>query len=484
MNKKKTSITIITLLVLTIFSSGLFAQYPINNQGKSPFVQVVKDIRESVVNIKVEKEIEYGQNNPLNEEFFRFFFPDLPKQNQPRSRKSVSMGSGFIFKQKDKEIFIITNNHVVENGKDGQITVTLADKDKYEAEIVGLDKESDLAVIKIELETNHSVTVAPLGNSDQIEVGDWAIAIGNPFGQLGLERTVTVGVISATGRSNLYFGGDSPLYQDYIQTDAAINPGNSGGPLLNLNGEVIGVNAAITSTSGGNVGIGFAIPIDLATKVTADLINLGKVVRAYIGILPQEIDYDLRKSLKLDETTGVLVAKVEDDTPAEKAGLKNGDVIISFNNVTIPNVAKFRIEIANSEMNKQLPITIIRKNREKNLWVTLVARPDSEEVSLMKKQTETTENLGLKVENLNGDFAKENNIKDDEGVVITAIVPNSPASQALLKPGDIILEINQEKIKNIKEFKNILENIKDEDIVLLYTKTLNKNYKFVTLSLR
>ena len=484
MLKSTLKIAVVSMLLLVISISPLFAQYPLNDEGKSPFVQVVKDVRESVVNIKVEVEVEYGQTSPFNDEFFRFFFPDMPKQNQPRSRKSTQMGSGFIFKQEGKELYIITNNHVVENGKDGVITVTLADKDIYKAEIIGLDKETDLAVIKITLEENHPVTVVPLGNSDNIDVGDWAIAIGNPFGQLGLERTVTVGVISAMGRSNLYFGGDSPLYQDYIQTDAAINPGNSGGPLLNLKGEVIGVNAAITSTSGGNVGIGFAIPINLATKVTSDLINRGSVVRGYIGILPQEIDYDLRKSLDLEETAGVLVAKVEKDTPAEDAGLKNGDVIISFNGVEIPNVAKFRIEVANSDIGKKIPLEIIRKKKNKTLWVTLVPRPDAAIAEQEIKESEKSENLGMEVENLDGDFAKTNNIDEEEGIIITSVAPNTGASEAGLKAGDIILEINQEAVKDLDDFDRIIDKYSDEEILLLYIKTSDDSYRFVTLSNR
>lgn len=482
MLKSTVKITMITMLLLVISFSSLFAQYPLNDEGKSPFVQVVKDVRESVVNIKVEREVEYGQNTPFNDEFFRFFFPDMPRQDQPRSRKSVQMGSGFIFKQEGKDLYIITNNHVVENGQDGLISVTLADKDIYEAEIIGLDKETDLAVIKITLDTNHSVTVVPLGNSDAIEVGDWAIAIGNPFGQLGLERTVTVGVISATGRSNLYFGGDSPLYQDYIQTDAAINPGNSGGPLLNLRGEVIGVNAAITSTSGGNVGIGFAIPINLANKVTSDLINTGSVVRGYIGILPQEIDYNLRKSLDLEETAGVLVAKVESDTPAEEAGLKNGDVIMSFNGVDIPNVAKFRIEVANSEIGKKIPLEVIRKKKTKTLWVTLVPRPGDEIAEQKEKQSKRSENLGIEVEDLNGEFAKANDIDGDSGVVITSVSPNSSAAEAGLRSGDIILEINQEEVSDLDQFDEIIDKYSDDEILLLYVKTSSDSYRFVTLS--
>ncbi|MDY6915967.1 MAG: trypsin-like peptidase domain-containing protein, partial [Candidatus Cloacimonadota bacterium] len=216
---------LITLsFVLLIFSTTIFAQLPLTDQLESPFVQVVENIRKSVVNIQVEYEVKLGTTPsfPFDDEFFRFFFPEIPRE--PQSRKSYNMGSGFIFKKDGQEVYIITNNHVVENGQDGEITVTLADKAKYDAEIVGLDSDTDLAIIKIKVDKGEEVIVAPLGNSDEIKVGSWAIAIGNPFGQLGLERTVTVGVVSATGRSNLNFGEDSPIYQDYIQTDAAINP--------------------------------------------------------------------------------------------------------------------------------------------------------------------------------------------------------------------------------------------------------------------
>jgi len=265
-------LTQVVLILFLVSAVSLSAQLPVNNNGRSPFVKVVKNTRAAVVNIKVEFTPKFNNKRlPLNEDFFKFFSPNPFNNNmQPKQRKSVAMGSGFIFKQKGKDLYIITNNHVVENGKDGEITVSLADKAKYKAEIVGLDPQSDLGVIKITIDDGEDVTVAPLGDSDDIEIGDWAIAIGNPFGNLGLERTVTVGVISAMGRSNLHFSENSPIFQNYIQTDAAINPGNSGGPLVNINGEVIGVNSAITSTTGGNIGIGFAIPINLAKKVVKD----------------------------------------------------------------------------------------------------------------------------------------------------------------------------------------------------------------------
>jgi Do/DeqQ family serine protease len=475
--------TFLVILLLTVIL-GLFAQYPLTSDNKSPFVEVVQNIRESVVNIQVEYEVASNQGNgfPFEDDIFRFFFPDLPRDQAPRNRKSLAMGSGFIFKYEDNKAYIITNNHVVQNGIDGDITVTLADKAKYKAEIVGLDSDTDLAVIVIETDLEEEITVVPLGDSDTIDIGEWAIAIGNPFGQLGLERTVTVGVISATGRANLQFGGDSPIYQDYIQTDAAINPGNSGGPLLNLNGEVIGVNAAITSTSGGNVGIGFAIPINLAKKVSSDLISSGKVTRAYIGILPQDIDYDLRQSLSLPEVAGVLVAKVENDTPAQQAGMKKGDVIIEFNGKTIANVAKFRIAIANSPIGVNLPVLIIRDKKEKELTVKLVPRPDEMVPEPIENEGSDIGSLGLEVESLESEFARQQNISEDKGVIISRILPDSPAADSGLSVGDIILEIDQKEIEDLQDFNKIADEIQ-EDIVLFYIRSTDGNYQFLTINL-
>lgn len=475
-------IRILLVIILGIFlSADLAAEYPVTSDGKSPFVAVVKNYRASVVNIQVEYEQSINTRGqfPFDDDFFRFFFPNPP---QMKPRKAVNMGSGFIFKHEGREVFIITNNHVVQNGKEGDITVTLADKAKYKAEIVGLDSDTDLAVIKIEVDKNEEITVLKMGDSDQLEIGDWAIAIGNPFGQLGLERTVTVGVISATGRANLNFGADSPIYQDYIQTDAAINPGNSGGPLLNLQGEVIGVNAAITSTSGGNVGIGFAIPVNLAKKVSNDLIRLGKVERAYIGILPQEIDTDLQKSLKLEKVKGVLVSRVEEGTPADKAGFKRGDVIIEFDGKEIENVAKFRILIANSNVGEKYSVKVIRNNKIKDLKVILDARPDSP-VAQNRSGSISSGDLGIQVEPLDGEFAKRNNINETEGVIISKIDPDSPAASSHLKVGDIILEINQQKIENIKDFDDATKKLKD-DVVLFYVRTTGGNYQYVTVQMK
>jgi len=481
----KSKLTVLTLITL-LLAINLHAEYPTAENGKSPFVQVVKDIRESVVNITVEYEIKYeGVNSqlPFNDDFFKFFFPDQYRNKEQKSRKSMAMGSGFIFKRDNNEVFILTNNHVADKGKDGEVTVTLADKAKYKAEIVGLDSDTDLAVIKIEVEKNEATVIAPLGNSDNIEIADWVMAIGNPFGQLGLERTVTVGVVSATGRANLSFGRESPIYQDYIQTDAAINPGNSGGPLVNLNGEVIGVNAAITSNSGGSIGIGFAIPANIAQKVSSDLISYGEVRRAYMGILPQDITTEIQESFDLDEIKGVLVAKVEKNTPAEKAGLKRGDVIIEFNGKEIPNMSKFRLIVANSEIDKKLPISVIRDKKEKYLNIKLTAKPDNKETNKTKNEDDKSDDLGLDVDELNSEFAQKYEIDEKDGVIITRIYPNTPAAESGLSVGDVILEINRKSIDNVNDFNEFTKD-KKKGSLLFYVKTKAGAYMYIPVKIK
>ena len=447
---------------------------------QNPFVEVVEKARDGVVNIKVEgyKDISSNKISPFDDDFFKYFFGE----NIPQSKKVTSIGSGFIYKKDGNDTYIITNYHVVEVGKNGKILVSLADKEIYEAEIIGLDSKTDLAIIKISVEKNEEITILNLGDSDNLKVGQWAIAIGNPFGNIGLDRTVTLGVISATGRSDLVFGEETPVYQDYIQTDAAINPGNSGGPLLDAKGEVIGVNAAITSPSGVNIGIGFAIPINLAKKVANDLLSKGKVVRAYLGIYSQEITKDLKNNLDLDFNNGVIITKVEKNSPAEIAGLKNGDIIVKINDKEVENIAKFKILIANSPINKTSKITIFRDKKFKELQVRLVE---------LAKNTDTYYNiLGIEIVELNSNFAKNLPIITEYGVVISKIDPSSPFKEAGLDTGDIILEINKNTIRNGSDFQKVIDSLlkktKSENINLLVyvvTKDGRYGYTIVKLSL-
>ncbi len=469
--------------VLAVIMLLLFTAIVFGNE-KNPFVDVVKSIRGSVVNIQVEYETAGSSigNYPFDDEFFKFFFPQ-PQQGVP-SRKAKAMGTGFIWKREGNTVYLITNNHVVEKGKeDGSvITVSLENKEEYKAEVVGLDSDTDLAIIKIEIDSNEWVTIAPLGDSSNLEVGEWAIAIGNPFGE-ELNRTVTVGVISAIGRSNFNFGGSGPLYQDYIQTDAAINRGNSGGPLLNIEGEVIGVNAAISTPNQGNVGIGFAIPVNMVKTVINDLMNYGEVVRGYLGILPQDITSDIRKSLDLEDVSGVLIAKVEESTPASDAGMKKGDVIIKFNGQEIPNVSKFRIVVAESEIGKKLPVEIIRNQKHKNLDVTLIKRP--EDINASSSKSAEADWLGLKVESVDSALAQKYKVEEESGVVISAIEKDSPADNSDLQIGDVILEINNETIEDVSKFSKARDDIRKsgKDVILFYVKSANGIYHYAAVNI-
>lgn len=457
-----------------------------NGSEPNPVVRVVRHLRESVVQIKVESKVTVQNNNPFfNDDFFRYFFPQQPQETQ---RPVTSMGSGFIYEYnpQTREAFIMTNNHVVEKGKEGKITVTLADKVNYTATVVGLDPNTDVAVIKITVKAGEKITIAPLGDSANLEIGDWAIAIGNPFGDVGLDRTVTLGVISAIGRSNLNFGTNSPIYQDYIQTDAAINPGNSGGPLINIQGEVIGVNSAITSTSGGNIGIGFAIPINLAKRVVEDLVSNGKVTRAYIGISPQEITADLMDALNLSEVSGVLVAKVEVDSPAHKAGLTVGDVILEFNGEKVPNVSKFRIAVATAKIGIRVPVKVIRADETKILYIQLDSFPE-DQIATSEEPAVTESGAGISVEARDSAYAQRNNIKADKGVIVSAIESNSPASKAGIQVGFVVRKIGNTEVNSPDEYNAAMDAAlaqmrKDgRNTVILYVQDRNKTEQFIVL---
>jgi len=479
---------VVTALAMLLILPVLAIPPVIGQDGKSPFVDVVKKVREAVVQIKVEAKIAAPQmQNPFGEDpFFRYFF-NPPQQ---RERPYSAMGSGFIYEynKETNEALIMTNNHVVEKGKDGTITVTLADKVTYTATIVGNDSNTDIAVIKIKPNKEEKLVIAKLGDSSNLDIGDWAIAIGNPFGDVGLDRTVTVGVVSAIGRANLNFGEGSPQYQDYIQTDAAINPGNSGGPLINMKGEVIGVNAAITSTSGGNIGIGFAIPINLAKRVVEDLISTGKVVRAYMGITPQEITSDMMETLNLKEVAGVLVTKVEKDSPADKADVQKGDVILEFNNEKVPNVSKFRIAVATAKIGIEIPVKIIRDNKETILKVKLDPFPEDAVAAGKEKDTKSSLASGVTVEANDSQYAKRMSINTEKGVVVSKIEGGSPAEKSDLKVGDVILEIEKKEVNTPADFYKELNNAKDsmdksgKKKLLLYVQDRSKAYKFVVLS--
>jgi serine protease Do len=482
------------LLVLIGLSSCAQAKTDmIGPDGQSPVVKVVRDVREAVVQISVERVVTPRQNiDPFfNDPFFRQFF-GMPRQQQEQQQQSQTrtdpIGTGFIYEYNSNtgEAFIMTNNHVAKYSEHGTLKVALADKKTYDATVVGMDSNTDVAVIKINPDSKNKITITPLGDSSKLEIGEWAIAIGNPFGD-SMERTVTLGVVSALGRSNIMSGRNELLYQDFIQTDAAINPGNSGGPLLNIRGEVIGINTAIISGSGGNIGIGFAIPINLAKRVVEDLVATGKVQRAYIGILPQEITSDLMEAFEIDEMSGVLIAKVEENSPAAKAGLQAGDIVLEVGKEKVANVARFRLVVATAKIGDKVPIKVLRDGKEQSINVTLEGFPGEVVATDAETGVKTAISTGIKVDEMDSALAKRLNIEGSGGVLISSVDPNTPASQAGLSQGMVILQIDGNVVNSVSDFNTVLSEAitnmerRGRNTIRLYVLDRNKVPSFVVL---
>jgi serine protease Do len=407
------------------------------------FADLVEKVKPAVVNISTEKTIRipgspfrhfFGPDEPFGD-FFRWFFEDIPD----RELKQQSLGSGFII---DKDGYIITNNHVVE-GAD-EIKVKLADGREFKAKVVGRDPKTDIALIKITTFFK-DLPVLSLGDSDKIRVGDWVLAIGNPF---GLEHTVTQGIISATGRVI----GAGP-YDNFLQTDAPINPGNSGGPLINLNGEVIGINTAIIATG---QGIGFAIPSNLAKTVISQLKEKGKVVRGWLGVSVQSLTPEIAATLNLKEPIGALVNDVVAGSPADKAGIKRGDVIISFNGKDIKKMTDLPRIVAETPVGKEVEIKIIRDGKE-HLLKAIVS--EQKEGRLSFKGSTIEERLGMKVYDITPELARRLRIRDRIGVVVLDVLSGSPAEEAGIQIGDVIKEINRRPVKNLEEYESLMEKI-------------------------
>jgi serine protease Do len=446
-------------------------------EKESPFTIVAEKVSPAVVNISAEKVLEqrYHDFLPFDDEFFRRFFGEIPqpKSPSPRKYKDYSLGSGFIF---DKNGYILTNNHVV-SGAD-KITVKLADGSQYKAKMMGTDKETDIAVIKIE--ADKSLPVVELGDSDSMRVGDWVIAIGNPFPQLGLDRTVTVGVVSAKGRKGLNFSGEEgPSYQNYIQTDAAINPGNSGGPLVDIEGKVIGINAAITNPTGMsfNIGIGFAIPINLAKSVLPNLIK-GKVVsRGYLGVVVENVTSDLKDALDLPSTEGAFVQQVQPNTPAAKVGIKTGDLIVDFEGKKVIDADQFRFMVAQIEPGKTVNIELLRDKKKLELKVKLGEREKylaatPEKPSEQKKEQSW---LGLQVETATEELATQFRVKFAKGVIVTEIEPGSKAEEGKIQAGDIILEIDKKTIQDKVDYNKIVKGLENRKKAIAFLISRNGN---------
>jgi serine protease Do len=348
----------------------------------------------------------------------------------------------------------VTNYHVVANTKD--IQVQLSDKKQYPAKIIGLDKKTDLALIKIQVKED--LPEVTLGNSEELEIGNWVVAIGNAF---GLSHTVTAGIVSAKGRMiNL-----GP-YDDFIQTDASINPGNSGGPLFNLNGEVVGINSAIVASG---QGIGFAIPINMAKNLIPQLKTHGKVVRGWLGVLVQKVSPELAGAFKLKNPEGALVAQVMEGSPAQKAGIIQGDIILKFSGHKIVEMTDLPRLVANTPVGKKVPIDIYRNNKNKQIMITIEKLEDESEVLALPKPEEMEKNdvYGLYLDDLTSDISRQLKMKNSKGVLVKEIEPNSPASESEFRRGDVITEINQIPIGNLNELKKVVEKNAKKDVLLM-----------------
>ncbi|GBD25669.1 Periplasmic serine endoprotease DegP [bacterium HR30] len=382
------------------------------------------------------------------EEFFepfeRFF-------GRPRQYRQRSLGSGFII---NHDGYILTNNHVVENAD--QITVRLENEQEHKARIIGRDPKTDIAVIKIDNVPN--LAVVTMGDSDKLRVGEWVLAIGNPF---GLDHTVTAGIVSAKGR---YLGQGS--YDQFIQTDAAINPGNSGGPLINTRGEVVGINTAIFTRGAGNIGIGFAIPINLAKELLPELEAKGKVTRGWLGVLIQKVTPDIADSLGLAKPEGALVADVVDDSPAAEAGIKVGDIIVEFDGHTIKESNELPLLVARTPVGKVVKVKLLRNNNPVTVEVKIGELKDEETSTGPAGGRE--QELGITVQPLTPDVAESLGLSRDlKGMLVARVEPGSAAEEAGLRRGDVILEVNREPVKDLASYRKALKAAASKKTVLL-----------------
>ncbi|MFW6139668.1 MAG: DegQ family serine endoprotease, partial [Spirochaetota bacterium] len=440
-------------------------------EDQSGFSNAISKVTESlmpaVVHINVTGTVvQEAPRFPFEDPFFRRFFG--PPEQQEREVPIRALGSGVII---SKEGYIITNNHVVQNAD--VINVELYNKTKQKAELVGADPRTDLAVIKIE--PTEGMKYASLGNSDEIKVGQWVVAIGSPR---GFDFTVTAGIISAKNRTHI--GALGPTgYEDFIQTDAAINPGNSGGPLINLKGEVIGINSLIVSSSRGFEGMGFAIPSNMAKAVSEKLIKHGEVTRGYLGVQIQDVTKEMAQSMGLDKDfEGVIIADVMPDTPAAQAGVKQGDIVLRYNGKKVSNVTGLRNMVAETSPGEEVGITVLRDGKEKQLTVKL-GELGAEQEQLPAQETSL---LGISVKKVTPEIARSLGLEQPVGVIITAVTPGSPAQRAGLSRGDIIFRVGTEEVNSEQEFRQLVSKAKDSGrVVFLVRDSRSGRVGYVTV---
>jgi serine protease Do len=431
------------------------------------FSELAEKVRPGVVNIQVAKKIKninfgfrhfsgapFGEKNPFGD-----FFGPFSEENPPRGFEQRGVGSGFVM---SREGYVLTNNHVVEDAD--QIKVKLTNGKEYDGKIIGRDPKTDLALIKIKASSD--LQPLNLGNSDDLKVGSWVVAVGSPF---GLEQTVTAGIVSAKGRVI----GSGP-YDNFIQTDASINPGNSGGPLINMKGEVVGINTAIIASG---QGIGFAIPINMAKEVAPQLQEKGHVTRGWLGVSIQEVTPALAKSFDLKEKKGALVAQVVSGSPAEKAGIEQGDVIVEFDGKEVTDSKDLPRIVASTPIGKAVTIKLLRNEKALDRQVKVGEMEEKVEVA----KAPSHKSLGITVQNLTPEIAKGLGLKKDTGVVVTRVEPGSPAADAGIQTGDLVQEVNRKPVKNVEDFVQKVEKAKGQDnILLLIQRGQNNMFAAVT----
>jgi serine protease Do len=479
MSKFKYFTIIFVATLLTMGATGSICVGTVNAQdagieslretGKA-FRSVAKQVSPAVVFIKVEKEVAQpgmGDNpfegTPFGDEFFRRFFGQMPQQrspHKPQKHRSMGQGSGFII---SADGYIMTNNHVV--GDADKVSVQLLDGREYDAKIIGTDPPSDVALIKIE--ADEKLPFLQLGDSDKLEVGDWVLAFGNPF---GLSHTLTAGIVSAKGRSGIGLND----FENFIQTDAAINPGNSGGPLVNLDGEVIGMNSAIFTRSGGYMGIGFAIPINMAKNIYQQLVEHGSVIRGRLGVLIQDLNKELAESFDIDQREGILIAQVMEDSPAEKAGLKQGDIILKLNGKKVDQVAKFRNQIAMTRPGTKVDIVVLRDGHKKTIKVKIGTMKTDDKGHPVA--SDALPELGMTLQPLTPELAEQFGYDGAHGVLVTDVEPGSLAARAGIQRGYLIEEVNRQAVKTPQQVKKMIKKSQKKTVLLLVREGENSRY--------